>query len=444
MPTLSGSYDVAMRALRWASPPLARGSSKLARGLRGRSYALEVLQTWAGAGRDRSRALIWMHAPSVGEGLQAKVVFEELRHERPSVQSVYTFFSPSAEVLAAGLPVDVSAYLPWDVRADLRLLVSRLSPGLVSFTKTEVWPGLTKVASEEGIPVILCAAALSKKAGRLRPGARRFLAPTFGALAKVLAIAEDDGERFVQLGVSRDRIEVTGDPGVDSAWRRARAADPQAPHLAPFVADPRPTLVAGSTWPSDEALLIPVLQELAGRFPGLRSIVAPHEPSPAHLDRLEQRASAAGLRSIRLAEVEEKGGDDGADIVLVDKVGVLAHLYTVGSIAYVGGGFRQAGLHSVLEPAAAALPVLFGSRHRGSGAAQDLVQRNGGRRVTGGPDLMAALQRWLEDEDRRLEIGENARGYVELHRGAAERTARAMAGFLPTEALGVESTLDGS
>jgi hypothetical protein len=57
---------------------------------------------------------------------------------------------------------------------------------------------------------------------------------------------------------------------------------------------------------------------------------------------------------------------------------------------------------------------------------------------------MAALEGWLEDEDRRLEIGENARGYVELHRGAAERTARAMAGFLPTEALEMESTLDGS
>jgi len=385
-----------------------------------------------------------MHAPSVGEGLQAKVVFEELRHERPSVQSVYTFFSPSAEALAAGLPVDVSTYLPWDVCSDLRSIVSRLSPGLVSFTKTEVWPGLTRAASEEGIPVILCAATLSRGAGRLRPGARRFLTPTFSALSKILAISEDDGERFVQLGVSRDRIEVTGDPGVDSAWRRARTADPQASYLLPFLADPRPTLVAGSTWPSDEVLLIPVLQELAGRFPGLRSIIAPHEPSLAHLDRLEQRARAAGLSTLRLAEVEGTGWDGGADLVLVDRVGVLAHLYTVGSFAYVGGGFRHAGLHSVLEPAAAALPVLFGLRHRGFGAAQDLLERNGGQRVTGGRDLAAALQRWLEDEGLRVEIGKNAQGYVELHRGAAERTARAMAGFLPTEALEIEPTLDGS
>ena len=436
MPMLSGSYDLAMRVLRWASPPFAGGSSKLARGIGGRTNALDVLGTWAGANRDESRPLVWTHAPSVGEGLQAKVVFEELLKERPSVQSVYTFFSPSAESFGEAFPAGVSGYLPWDIRSDLRELISVLAPGLLSFTNTEVWPGLTRVAVDEGIPVVLCAATLPRGSGRLRPGARSLLTPTFRALSKVLTIAAEDGERFTKLGVSPDRIQVTGDPAIDSAHRRAAGADPHATYLAPFHEDPRRTLVAGSTWPSDEAMLVPVLRELVDRFPGFRSIVAPHEPSAGYLDRLETVARAEGLSTIRLAEVEARGDAAGFDLVLVDRMGVLVHLYTVGSFAYVGGGFRRAGLHSVLEPAAAGAASLFGPRHGRSRAARDLIRLGGGQAVTTGPDLAAVLSGWLEDEERGSEIGAKARGYVDRHIGAAERTARAIAVYLPTEAVG--------
>ena len=373
-----------------------------------------------------------MHAPSVGEGLQAKAVLDALLELVPTLQSVYTFFSPSAEGLARGLPVDVASYLPWDVRTELEGLLEMLDPGLVSFTKTEVWPGLTSAASQLGIPVILCAATLSAGAGRLRPGARQLLRPTFGTLSRVLAIAEEDADRFLDLGVPSERIEVTGDPGTDSAWARARGANPGSPYLAPFAGDDRPTLVAGSTWRADEEILVPVLGELGTRFPELRSIIAPHEPHPSHLDRLEWMIRSEGLGAVRLEEVEHRGDDGGANVVIVDRIGVLAHLYTVGSFAYVGGGWGRAGLHSVLEPAAAGLPVLFGPRHQSSRAGEDLLGLGGARSIATATDLERTLRAWLADGELRAQIGARASGYIERHRGAAERTAKAM-----------ESKLDG-
>jgi 3-deoxy-D-manno-octulosonic-acid transferase len=427
MTLLSGSYDVAMRALRRASPLLASGSSKLAVGLRGRAGAGDVLEAWAREGRDRERPLVWMHAPSVGEGLQAKAVLEALLEVRADLQSVYTFFSPSAVVLRDRMPSDVGGYLPWDVSTELAGLLGAVSPNLIAFTQTEVWPGLTAAAAARRIPVVLCAATLAAGAGRLRPWSRALLGPTFGSLAKVLAISPEDGRRFGRLGVPESRIEVTGDPAVDSAWQRAHGGDPRASHLRPFRDLEGPVLVAGSTWSADESILARVIAALREMIPTLTTLIAPHEPTEEHLTELEGRLREAGLESERLGVVEWRGEARDAPVILVDRVGVLADLYGVGSVAYVGGGFHGDGLHSVLEPAAAGCPVVFGPRCESSHAAGELIRWGGARSVAGEADLTQVLASWLENEAVRREVGSKALGYVEKHRGAAERTARILA-----------------
>lgn len=423
-------YEALVRTLRYVSPLAGRGESKLARGIRGRLDASEVLAEWADTYRGPERPLAWFHAPSVGEGLQARISIEALARARGDLQFAYTFFSPSAIGLARRMPVHVAGFLPWDVESELAGVIDRLRPSLLAFTKTEVWPGLTRAAWRRGVPVALVAATLPEEAGRLRFPARTLLRPTFSRLARVLAVTGDDASRFGRLGVPPDRVRVTGDPAIDSAWKRAREADPETPHLVPFRRDPAPTLVAGSTWGPDEAVLVPALARVRNEIPELRSIVAPHEPSAEHLAGLERRLSAAGLTHVRLAEVEglERIGD--ADVVVVDRVGVLAQLYTVGSAAYVGGGFHRHGLHSVLEPAAAGLPTAFGPHHGNAWAAGELL-RVGGARVVGSADELArVLQEWLGPGEARVEASRQASSYIEGHRGAADRTAGALLDLL--------------
>ncbi|MSR22084.1 MAG: hypothetical protein EXR92_00750 [Gemmatimonadetes bacterium] len=431
MRTLDRVYALSIRLLRWFSPLLERGGSKLALGLRGRVRARAVLEDWGSVYRDHDRPLVWVHAPSVGEGLQAKSVLEVLLEQRPDLQTAFTFFSPSALDLAKRMPVHVAGFLPWDVSSEMEALVQSLEPGLIVFTKTEVWPGLVAAAAAAGVPVVLAAATLREGAGRLSPLGRLFLSPTFGALTQILSVSAEDGERFCRLGVSPERIVVTGDPGVDSAWRRAREANPRALYLAPFVDDRRPTVVAGSTWGADEAVLIPALTELRRRFERLRVVIAPHEPHEAHVAHLVRALGGAGFRTERLREVEARGRAGDVDAVVVDRVGVLAHLYTVGDMAYVGGGFGRNGLHSVLEPAAAGIPVVFGPRHAGSPAAADLLRVGAAHEVSDGAGLVQILESWLRDRRRLEEAAGRASGYIEGHRGAARRTADALAGLLP-------------
>ena len=142
----SGSYTAALRLLRRLSPLIWHGSSKFAVGLRGRRSARETLTGWGRGRRDPRCPSVWLHAPSVGEGLQARAVLERLRARLPAIEAAYTFFSPSAETFARALPVEVAAYLPWDIRPEMDALLADLSPALLGFTKTEVWPGVTMAA----------------------------------------------------------------------------------------------------------------------------------------------------------------------------------------------------------------------------------------------------------------------------------------------------------
>ena len=437
MGLLWGSYDLGIRVLRLLSP-LVRGSPKLVEGIRGRREAFNLLEGWARSHRDPGRPLVWIHAPSVGEGLQARAVLEVLRERQPDLQAVYTYFSPSAARIARSLPSDVAVYLPWDVRSELERLLAVLRPGVVVFTRTEVWPGLAAAAAAAGIPTVLSGATLSEGSGRLRPLARAVLRSTFASLSKVLVIAAEDGGRFLRLGVRPERIEVTGDPSVDSAWERVSAADPSAPYLTPFVDHPVPILVAGSTWESDEGVVVPAIAELGateGRVglaarPTMTTIIAPHEPTEAQLARFEGDLARSGLTVERLAVTERRGAVEPGTIVLVDRVGILAHLYTVGSVAFVGGGFHDSGLHSVIEPAAAGLPVLFGPKHQSQRAAQDLIDAGGAKVVIDSTSLAAALKGWTAPGGQGHETGANARRYIERHLGAARRSAEALAPYL--------------
>jgi 3-deoxy-D-manno-octulosonic-acid transferase len=184
------------------------------------------------------------------------------------------------------------------------------------------------------------------------------------------------------------------------------------------LASQRLTLVAGSTWPSDEDRLFPAIVRARAALPALRCIIAPHEPSAAVITTLQTRASSMRLEARPLGH--PFAGD--ADLIIVDRVGVLGDLYALADIAFVGGGFHSAGLHSVLEPAAYGAPVLFGPQHVNSREAMLLEREGGGASVADEAALSAALSRWSIDGAARADAGHRARSLVERGLGATDRT----------------------
>ena len=434
----SAPYTFATRVAAAVAPVVVRGSGKLARSVHARRDAVDRLVHWAGAHRRAGAPLVWFHAPSVGEGLQARAVLDALREDpgMDGVQWAFTHFSPSAERLAERMPTDVAGYLPWDLPGNWRRVFDALRPSVLVCTKTEVWPNLAAEAERRGVPVVLTAATLPETSSRRSGPARWFLGPTWSRVHEVHAIGESDAAGFRALGVRADAVRVLGDPGIDSAAARVRGTDPGEPWLAPLLRDRPPTLVAGSTWEAGERVLVPAATRALEDVPELRIVIAPHEPAESHLHRLEQRLRDAGWRARRLGDVERDGEVGGANALVVDRVGVLAGLYRAADVAYVGGGFGTDGLHSVLEPAAAGAPILIGPSFRSSAAAIDLVEA-GGARVTEGADAMAAsIREWLVDGAARESASAVVTRYIDRHSGAAAACARAIGTLMRDTARG--------
>jgi 3-deoxy-D-manno-octulosonic-acid transferase len=413
------------RALAAVAP---EGNAKLLKTLRARRGIRARYARWATTSRDDSRPLLWMHAPSVGEGLQARPVLQLARTQRPEAQLAYTFFSPSAESFARGLDVDFADYLPFDTAGDAESALDALKPRALVFSKLDVWPGLARVATSRGVALGMISATLAAGSSRRRGVAARILTDAYRRLDAVGAIDAGDADRLVTLGVRHDRVTVTGDTRYDQVWARVRAVDRGSGFVAVLASD-RPTLVAGSTWPADERPLLAAWARVRIAVPDARLIIAPHEPTEAHLAPVERWSADAQLRVARLGAE----GAAAADVVLVDRVGVLGDLYALATVAYVGGGFHSAGLHSVLEPAAFGAPVLFGPRFDNSRDAALLIDAGGGASVDTVAKIEEQLRHWLTDDAARSSAGTAARNLVEKGLGAADRSWRL-----------VERLLDGS
>lgn len=429
-------YRLGIRAATGAAPLAARFHPKLARGLEGRRDLDTRLATWGSAHRDPRRPLVWMHAPSVGEGLQAKPVLEMLRSSHPDWQIAYTFFSPSAERLARSLPADVADYLPWDRPAAVGAALDALRPTALVYSKLDVWPELTLGAAARGVKLGLISATVSPSSSRLTWPARHWTRSAYEALDRIGAISEDDAKRLELLGGRRSALTVTGDTRYDSVLERVARLDPASEGLTRLEVPPGGafTIVAGSTWPADETVLLAAFADFRAQAPTARLVLAPHEPHPDHLAGIASAAQAAGLpRPVRLSQLTPGGtGADVVPLIVVDRVGILADLYAAADVAYVGGGYHRAGLHSVLEPAAFAVPVIVGPRWQMSRDAGLLLGTGGGVALPedGRKPLLARWSVWHHDAAARKAAGLAARRLVEEGRGAAERTADLVRGLL--------------
>jgi 3-deoxy-D-manno-octulosonic-acid transferase len=413
------AYDAVAGLARAATAIAPAGGTKITRALSERRGVIERYRAWSAAQRDATQPLLWMHAPSVGEGLMARPVLAALRESRPGTQLAYTYFSPSAVKFAADLDVDFRDYLPLDTAGDMSAALDALRPKALVYSKLDLWPNLTTLASEREVRLGMISASLSATSSRRSGLAKAILSDAYACLDAVGAVDGEDADRLIEIGVRREVIQITGDTRYDQVWARAAGIAAKEAMLAP-LRSARPLIIAGSTWASDEAVLLPAFLQLLRAMPGLRLMIAPHEPTPAHLDPVYGWSKQRGLRAVSFSE--PTAGE--SDVIVVDRVGVLGDLYALATVAYVGGGFHAAGLHSVLEPASFGVPVTFGPRHTGSRDALALLRASGGTAFSDERSAVEKLTRWIRNEAERRAAGEAARQAVRDGLGAAERSTK--------------------
>lgn len=415
-------WSAGVAALRPLLPAASLLGAKAARSAAGRRNAGPALYAWGREARDPGRRLLWLHGPSAGELLGAAPVIERLRRRR-DLQLLVTCTSPSAGPALSELEPDRADYLPLDTFRTCRRVIGAVRPDALLFAKTDLWPALTRAAEDAGVPIGLVNGTVSADSGRLRWPARALLRPSYRRVRAAGAATARDADRLRELGVRPGAVRVTGDAAVDRALDRAEPAAGDGPlrrleELLPAGAG-EPRLLAGSTWPEDHELLLSAAAALESEGgPGVRLVLVPHEPDREAVDALRLRCRERLGRRPRLWS-EASGSGRGP--LVVDAVGPLARLYAGADLAYVGGGLGDGGLHSVVEPAAAGVPVLFGPRH-GRWEAEALLARSAAAEVAPG-SVLGLLRALLRDADRRRRMGRAAREFAWGAAGGAEAGA---------------------
>jgi len=365
---------------------------------------------------------LWFHTTSVGEFEQAKPLLNALYSR---YRLVVTGFSPSVMPALSRYPYkDAALTIPLDSPRAMRRFFDIVRPEGVIFSKFDVWPNAVWEAARRRIPVALIAGTLHAQSRRLRPGARHLLAHVHKYFAVHCCVTEADAARMRLLAGPDARIVVTGDTRFDQVYARAQTF-PNAPLFPNAARWHGFTLVAGSTYAADEAALIPAFLALRSAQPDARLVLVPHEPTEAHLRNAQHALQNAALRWTLLSDAEKGAPLDETDVLLVDRVGLLARLYTMGEVAFVGGSFHLR-VHNVMEPAVVAKPVVFGPKMDNAPEAYALLEREAALRVPDADALAEALVRLSSDPERARQMGERGREYIRANLGATERTLTAL------------------
>ena len=410
---------------------LARVNPKLSHGIEARR-GLEDRWREASLRRAGHRPRVWLHAASAGETLQARPLGDAIRAGYPDGALFYSFFSPSAERMAASWDApDHADYLPFDWPSAMRAQVEALDPDAIVLVAGELWPNLIWTAADRGVPIAQACARLAGGSSRLERPARVLTGRLCRELRAIGAVTDEDEALLLDLGVPREAVAVTGDTRADVTLARVEEASTLPPVWEP-PEGAGPIVVAGSTWPADEAVVLPAVARLRRRHPGIAAVVAPHEPSEAAVERIERAARELGLPAARLvpagrgsatsdARPVAPSEDEPPTVYIVDRVGLLYRLYGFADAAWVGGAFGGS-VHNTMEPAAQSAPVAIGPDH-GAPAEVLGLQRAGALTTVATADALAdRWGAWLDDPAEGERAGAAARGELERSRGATDRT----------------------
>lgn len=299
--------------------------------------------------------VIWLHAVSVGETQAAAPLVDALLRTYPDYRVLVTTTTPTGSERARALFGDrvLHSYAPWDLPGSVKRFLRRIQPRLLVLMETELWPNTLHYSRRAGCPVVLANARLSERSAS---GYARFPTLTRGmlvSLTKVVCQTERDGQRFSALGLPAQALEVSGSLKYEITYSAGQRE--QAKRLRPlYRADSRPILVAASTHPGEEEIVLDAFVQLRTRFDECLLLLFPRHPQRAA--GVEALCQHRGLS----VERHSAGTVPDTDILLGDTIGDLAVLQSLASAVLVGGSLVPHGGHNPLEAAAWGVPLVCG------------------------------------------------------------------------------------
>ena len=376
---------------------------------------------------------IWIHAVSVGEALTARALLPVLRERYPGLKIFVSTTTLSGQQIARTRLPDVDAvfFFPFDLPPFVNRTLRLVRPRLFIMMETEIWPNLLRACRRRGIKTMLVNGRISSRSYPRYRMARRFFRRVLADVDRFCMQSDESARRIVQIGANPDRVVVTGSLKFESLESPAAAAGRGAGRVLRFFRIPpsRPVLIAASTVKGEEIAVLRAFAAVRRASPHALLIIAPRKPE--RFGDAEDLARGEGLRVMRRSALPVDA-EPRADVVVLDSIGELAHLFHVADVVFVGGSLLDHGGHNILEPAVHGKPIVFGPYMQNfAEIAEAFLNNQAALEIRDAAELAEVFVRLVGDSVERARLGAAARALVEANRGAKPRTLDAIAQLLP-------------
>lgn len=364
------------------------------------------LATRLGAEKRRSKT-IWIHALSVGEVTSAVPLVSGLRQKYPAATIIVSVTTSTGRKVAddlLGKTADRVIDGPLDLLPVVHLFIECIRPDLFILVETDFWPNILTCLNRHGIPALLVNGRVSRKSMARYQRLRFFFRPMFQSFSFLCMQTEGDRDKMALLGISPDKLPPLGNLKFATP---AATGNGTVAMKAVLLPKNRIIFIAGSTHPGEEQLLIDSYVRLRSRHPELFLVLAPRDSKRA--SEVQALADGRGLT----AALRSAGTFQPADIFILDTIGELVDFYALADLAFVGGSLVKKGGHNPIEPAAMAIPVLFGPNMEDfSEIAATLIAEGGATEIRDPEQLTGILTDLLDHPDQRSRMGQAARRCV--------------------------------
>ena len=377
-------------------------------------------------GLPSAQPVVWIHAVSVGEVLAVSGLAVEIRRRFPDYRVVVSTTTDTGQKLARKRFGEANVfYFPLDFAFSIRPYMEALRPRLVVIAETELWPNFLRLAHECGARIVIVNARISERSFRGYLRVRRWLTEVLANIDLLLTQTEEDRRRLGEIGIPANHIQVTGNLKFD-------VSPPTPPAIVGSLqssfaqANAGPILVCGSTVEDEEPLLVRAFENVLASHPRAVMILAPRHPErfAGVVAYMEKLGTHFWRRSLWGGEPIAGG------VFLVDSIGELAALYSLGSLAFVGGSLVPHGGHNIIEPAQYGVPIVVGTHTENFREIVNLFQSRNAVRVVGPAELPLAFMELLSNDAERVALGRRGAEALRAQTGATQRTISALETFL--------------
>ncbi len=340
--------------------------------------------------------IVWFHCASLGEFEQGKPIIEGYKLKYPNHKILLTFFSPSGYEIQKNYDVvDWVFYLSADTKKNAKKFINIVNPIKVIFIKYEFWFNYMAECKKQNIPFYSVSSIFRKEQSFFKYD---FFAKQLNNISHFFVQNNNSKELLQKIGFSN--CTVTGDTRFDSVASNTQNAI-SIPLIEKF-SENKTTIICGSTWPKDEALLAKYIKE----NPNYNYIIAPHEMQ--HIIELKKQTNAL------LFSKADSTNISNSTVLIIDSIGILSNIYKYGNLAYIGGGFGS-GIHNILEAVAYGLPVVFGPNYQKFNEANELINKKGAISISNYTELTSAID-FFNTFDKSI-----ATDYIQENSGATTK-----------------------